>query len=205
MIAVAVFSFSANFNLFWLWWCIYFLFLFWFYAQIKLKGQHIWFHCKFENDMLYVIVTSHFNLKLTMNPTRSTNKKSWHTIRGGSGQFYSIQLEITPLKTKKKIKKPGPYRSHTVDGKRVSRYIYLQDWTCKLRGRYSDKFLRMYGNNSSNRNWGQISCRESNYEKYLVVIEQALKNDIKKMIKNSDGVVIRRKRDYIQEIFIFKS
>ena len=87
----------------------------------------------------------------------------------------------------------------------MDRYEYLQDWTYELRCRYSDKFLRMYGNNSPNRNWGQISCKESNYEKYLWVIEQAVKKDIKAMIRKCDGVVIRRKRDQILEIYLFKS
>ena len=78
------------------------------------------------------------------------------------------------------------------------------DWTYKLRARYSDKFVRNYGNNAKNRNWGQISCKENNYKQYLDEIECWIKKDIKTMIKRFDGIVLRRKKQYIQEKYPFE-
>ena len=128
-------------------------------------------------------------------------------VAGGDGRPWSIQLEIKPLKTKKKVKKPGAYRpSHIRNGKRVKndRYNYIQVYTYKLRAKYSDKFIRDYGNNAKNRNWGGISCAERDYKDYLDVMEKAIKEDVKRMIRRRDGIVIRRDKHYIQTKYLFE-
>ena len=129
---------------------------------------------------------------------RSTKRKTYHTIRGGNGNDWSIQLEITPLKTKIK-KRKRVYRG-TIGN---SPYIYIQDYTYKIRGRYSDKFIRKYGSGSTNRNWGQISCKESEHRRYIVAISALIQEDVERMVKNNDGNVITRDKAYIQEKYLF--
>lgn len=117
------------------------------------------------------------------------------------GADWSIQLEIKPLKTKNAIKKPGPWRpKKIVNGKIVDnpRYYYEQVWTYKLTGIYSRGFLKRYGDGAKNRKWGQINCKEDEYQEFMRVMEEMIVKDVEQMIINNDGNIIRRNRYCIE-------
>ena len=142
-----------------------------------------------------------------MNIEKSKNRTICKTVCGGNGATWSIQVEAIPLKTKKRIKKPGAYRPYKfVNGKCVKnpRYIYEDQWTFKVRGRYSNKFLTNHGGGSKNRNWGQISCEERECEKYVKAMEKAIIQDVRTMIWKNDGNVIRRDKLFIQQRYWFQ-
>ena len=125
------------------------------------------------------------------------------TIRGGKGLFWSVQVTVHLLKTKKKTRKKGAWRSHNLDGTRNERYTYEDDFTYKIQARYSRKFLNKYGNKSSNRMWGQFSAKKNNYMRYVRTMEKYIQKDIEKMIRNNDGLVIRRKPAFIQDRYLW--
>lgn len=133
---------------------------------------------------------------------KSKHRTTCKTVRGGQGYDYSIQVECIPLKPKK-IKKSGAYKPSMVVARgkhvKISRYYFQQKWTYKIRGRYSLQFLRNYGAGSKNRNWGQISCEEHEYEGYVKAMANAIVRDVLKMKCNNDGNVIRRDKAYIQQ------
>lgn len=125
------------------------------------------------------------------------------TFRGGNGEFWSIQVTVNKLKTKKKKELHRPYRPREIDGTINARYEYEDVYKYKLHGRYSRKFLNEYGNKSNNRMWGQITCQKRDYKKIAYIIEKMMVKDIATMIKKNDGIIIRRSWWDIREKFLF--
>ena len=51
--------------------------------------------------------------------------------------------------------------------------------------------------------WGQFSAKKNNYMRYVRTMEKYIQKDIEKMIRNNDGLVIRRKPSFIQDRYLF--